>query len=51
MKVEILQCVKCKEYSLKKTCQKCGGSCLSNKPAKYSPLDKWGKYRRMAKGL
>jgi len=51
MKVKILQCTKCREYSLKRKCVKCGADCLSNKPARYSPEDRWGKYRRMAKGL
>lgn len=26
-------------------CSRCGSVALSNKPAKYSPEDKWGKYR------
>jgi H/ACA ribonucleoprotein complex subunit 3 len=31
------------------TCPKCGEKTNSTKPAKFSPEDKWGKYRRMAK--
>lgn len=27
------------------TCPRCGSTALSTKPAKFSPEDKWGKYR------
>lgn len=33
-------------YSMKEICPKCGGKTLSPKPPKYSPEDKYGKYRR-----
>lgn len=49
MKKEILRCITCKNYTLKKICPKCGGKVISPKPAKYSLLDKYGKYRRLAK--
>jgi len=49
MKVEILFCKRCQIYTLKKECAKCEGKALSPKPAKYSPEDKWGEYRRLAK--
>ncbi|MFH1072888.1 MAG: RNA-protein complex protein Nop10 [Nanoarchaeota archaeon] len=48
MKVQILKCPSCKSYSLLEACS-CGGKRVSPKPAKYSPEDKYGKYRRMAK--
>lgn len=44
----ILKCVKCNIYTLKEKCQ-CGGKAVSPKPAKYSPEDKYGKYRREVK--
>lgn len=49
MKVEILYCKKCDTFTLKKECSECHEKALSNKPAKYSPEDKYGQYRRMAK--
>ena len=44
----ILKCELCNSYTLKSTC-KCTGSAKSPKPAKYSPEDKYGKYRREVK--
>ena len=44
---EILRCQVCKQYTLKK--QHCNKKTLSTKPAKYSPEDKYGKYRRKYK--
>lgn len=44
----ILKCLKCGKYTLKEKCS-CGGKAVSAKPAKYSPEDKFGKYRRLAK--
>lgn len=41
---EILQCTKCKEYTLKPKCS-CGGKALSPKPAKWSQEDKYAEYR------
>lgn len=44
----ILKCKKCYSYTLKEKC-KCGSEALSPMPAKYSPEDKYGKYRRETK--
>lgn len=44
----ILRCTKCGKYTMKEKCG-CGGKAVSQKPAKYSPEDKFGKYRRLAK--
>ncbi|MBS3073079.1 ribosome biogenesis protein [Candidatus Pacearchaeota archaeon] len=44
MSKEILFCNKCKKYTMKESC--CGEKTITLKPAKYSPEDKWGKYRR-----
>lgn len=43
----ILFCTKCKTYTMKET--HCDVKTISKKPAKYSPEDKYGKYRRIAK--
>lgn len=46
MSKEILKCC---NYTLQKNCPICGKKTYSPKPAKYSPEDKYGKYRRLAK--
>ncbi|MBU2639209.1 MAG: RNA-protein complex protein Nop10 [Nanoarchaeota archaeon] len=46
MKKNILICPKCNNYTLKKTCSNCKTKTISPKPAKYSPEDRFGKYRR-----
>lgn len=40
----ILKCLKCGEYGFYRQC-KCGGECISTKPGKFSPADKYSKYR------
>ncbi len=49
MKIEILNCSACNIYTLEPNCPECNSLTLSPKPAKFSPLDKWGKYRRITK--
>tara|TARA_Y100000034_G_scaffold3294_3_gene3974 strand:+ start:1721 stop:1900 length:180 start_codon:yes stop_codon:yes gene_type:complete len=49
MSKHILKCTKCEEYSLDKTCSKCGSTCVEVKPPKYSPEDKYEEHRRKAK--
>ena len=49
MKTEILKCPICLGYTLSKNCKKCNTKSLSPKPAKFSPEDKYGHYRRLAK--
>lgn len=34
---------------MKDKCYKCGGETLSKKPPKYSPLDKYARFRREVK--
>tara|TARA_Y100000310_G_C20104725_1_gene544402 strand:- start:202 stop:363 length:162 start_codon:yes stop_codon:yes gene_type:complete len=46
---KILKCPKCSEYTMQETCSKCNKKTINPKPAKYSPEDKYGKYRRIAK--
>ena len=45
---KILRCEKCGNYTLKEKCL-CKGKALTTKPAKFSPEDKYGSYRRKAK--
>ncbi|MDD5331346.1 MAG: RNA-protein complex protein Nop10 [Candidatus Nanoarchaeia archaeon] len=45
----MLYCKKCDIYTLKENCPKCKQKTMSNKPAKFSIEDKYGKYRRIAK--
>ncbi|MBW2969426.1 RNA-protein complex protein Nop10 [Candidatus Woesearchaeota archaeon] len=45
---KILKCKKCDKYTIKEICE-CGEKTISIKPPKYSPKDKYGKYRRKAK--
>ena len=47
MAKEILKCTVCDKYTLKNT--HCGQKTINIKPAKYSPQDKWGRYRREQK--
>lgn len=43
------RCKSCGEYTLKDSCPYCTGEVGVIYPAKYSPEDKYGKYRRMLK--
>lgn len=47
--LKIRRCVQCKRYTMVEFCPKCGGMAISPKPARFSPLDPYGKYRRLAK--
>lgn len=44
-------CRACQEYTLQDTCPRCGGKAVQNTPAKYSPEDHYGEYRRRLKKL
>ncbi|MBI5392677.1 ribosome biogenesis protein [Candidatus Woesearchaeota archaeon] len=44
----ILRCPICKTYTIKQLCN-CGKKAIDMKPAKYSPEDKYAKYRREIK--
>ncbi len=39
-------CRKCWIYTFKDRCPKCSKKTETPHPPKYSPVDKWGKYRR-----
>jgi len=45
----ILKCKNCEAYTIKSKCLKCGKEAISPIPPKYSPDDKYGKYRRKVK--
>ncbi|MEA5037919.1 MAG: RNA-protein complex protein Nop10 [Methanocorpusculum sp.] len=45
----IRRCPECNTFTLFTICQKCGSSTVSAHPARYSPEDPYGKYRRMVK--
>ncbi len=44
----ILKCTVCAKYTLNEKCT-CGGLAAMPKPAKFSPEDNYGGYRRKAK--
>ena len=49
MTSHILYCSKCKIYTLKANCPVCSVATAEKKPPKYSPEDKYGRYRREVK--
>ena len=44
----IFKCLSCGKYTMKEVCA-CGIKTSSSRPAKYSPEDNYGSYRRKAK--
>ena len=48
---QILYCKKCKSYTLDEICDKCKVKTIAKKPAKFSPQDRYGEYRRKLKKL
>ncbi|HJJ42139.1 MAG TPA: RNA-protein complex protein Nop10 [Methanocorpusculum sp.] len=49
MKGHIRRCPVDKTYTLLDKCHICGADTVSVHPARYSPEDRYGKYRRMTK--
>ena len=49
--VLLKMCTACKEYTLQETCPRCGAKAKPNRPAKFSPEDQYGEYRRRLKKL
>lgn len=49
--VLLKRCLACKEYTLQDACPRCGGAAKPNRPAKFSPEDQYGEYRRKLKRL
>jgi H/ACA ribonucleoprotein complex subunit 3 len=46
--MKMKKCPSCKIYTFKDTCPKCSERTVSTEPPRYSPEDKYGKYRRLA---
>jgi H/ACA ribonucleoprotein complex subunit 3 len=44
-------CKACRDYTLKDVCPRCGRKAIQNTPAKFSPEDNYGEYRRRLKKL
>jgi H/ACA ribonucleoprotein complex subunit 3 len=38
-------CKECGEYTLEERCRVCGSLTIVKKPARFSPQDRYGKYR------
>jgi H/ACA ribonucleoprotein complex subunit 3 len=49
MAKHILHCSHCDAYTMQETCKQCGAKTISKIPPKYSPEDKYGRYRREVK--
>ena len=47
MQTLILQCKECKIYTMNNTCSECSLRTSNPLPPRFSPQDKYGKYRRM----
>ena len=45
MKSILLKCTACSRYTMERTCPHCGGSTVMAGPARYSPDDKYARYR------
>ncbi|QQG40236.1 MAG: RNA-protein complex protein Nop10 [Candidatus Aenigmatarchaeota archaeon] len=43
------KCFSCGRYTFKPACPACGTKTRDPKPVRFSPEDRYGKYRRMAK--
>ncbi|OPY54868.1 MAG: Ribosome biogenesis protein Nop10 [Methanosaeta sp. PtaU1.Bin060] len=46
MRSKILRCTACGRYTLRAVCPVCGALTATTKPARFSPDDPYGKYRR-----
>ncbi|MEE3242997.1 MAG: RNA-protein complex protein Nop10 [Candidatus Thermoplasmatota archaeon] len=49
MKTLIFQCKSCQIYTISRLCPQCSESTSNPLPPRFSPQDKYGKYRRMLK--
>ncbi|MCU7497525.1 MAG: RNA-protein complex protein Nop10 [Ignavibacteria bacterium] len=46
---KIRKCKNCGRYTLREKCPICGGETFPTHPARFSPQDPYGRYRRLAK--
>ncbi len=49
MRFQLRKCIKCNKYSLKESCSVCKEKTKSVHPAKFSPDDKYLRYRILNK--
>lgn len=49
MKSLIKKCKNCNIYTIRNICMNCGGQTVDAIPPRYSPEDRYGKYRRRLK--
>jgi H/ACA ribonucleoprotein complex subunit 3 len=47
----IRYCPLCQQYTMQNDCQLCDAKTISKHPARFSPQDHYGKYRRALKKL
>ncbi len=45
----IRYCMECRRYTMEEKCSLCGGGVPPRHPARYSPEDRYGEYRRRLK--
>ncbi len=45
MKTLMLKCLSCGRYTIKEKCPSCGGDTTTVHPARYSPDDRYARYR------
>lgn len=45
MKVLMLKCSNCGHYTMQEVCPRCGGAAVTAHPARYSPDDRYARYR------
>ena len=49
MSRKIRYCTACNQYTMQKNCPECSGETVISGPHRFSPEDRFGEYRRMAK--
>lgn len=49
MAKHIMKCETCKTYTMHESCVNCKSKTIEARPPKYSPEDKYAKYRRQVK--
>lgn len=47
--MKLMKCIPCSNYTLKKECSSCGIETTKAGPARFSPQDTYGIYRRRMK--
>ncbi|MBW6461960.1 MAG: RNA-protein complex protein Nop10 [DPANN group archaeon] len=45
----IRRCTSCNKYTMKEKCPDCSSKTINPEPPKFSPQDKYGRYRRQMK--